>query len=117
MPAPASLDPAALDRLRRLGGEEFTRKMTDLFLSYGAQKIAEARLALDGANLAGVAKAVHPIKSSAGNVGASLVQDLATRIERLALDSRPDTLPALMKEIEQAFAAVKAELENVKHNP
>src|SRR6185369_5296333 len=71
---PSQLDPVALERLRRLGGEEFTRKMIDLFLSYSAQKIGEARRALEAANLDAVAKAAHPVRSSAGNVGAVIVQ-------------------------------------------
>ena len=105
------LDPAALERLRRLGGDEFTLKMTNLFLSYGAQKIGEARHAFDAANLAAVAKAVHPIKSSAGNVGALQVQDLATRVEQLALQSQAEPLAVLLGELEQAFARVKIELD------
>ena len=112
---PSQLDPAALERLRRLGGEEFTRKMIDLFLSYSAQKIGEARRALEAANLDAVAKAAHPIKSSAGNVGAVIVQDLASRIERLALQSQGESLAKLMEELEQAFEAVKLELESRPH--
>jgi HPt (histidine-containing phosphotransfer) domain-containing protein len=106
------LDPAALERLRRLGGDAFTLKMTSLFLSYGAQKIGEARRALDAANLADLANAVHPIKSSAGNIGAVQVQHFAAQLEQLALDSQAETLPSLMANLEQAFASVKLELEN-----
>jgi hypothetical protein len=40
-----------------------------------------------------------------------IVQDLAARIERLALDSQGDSLGKLMEELEQAFASVKLELE------
>src|SRR3974390_3182478 len=64
MPAPSQIDPAALERLRRLGGEEFVGKMAELFLSYGAQKISEARQASNAADLAAVAKAAHAIKRS-----------------------------------------------------
>ena len=109
---PSQLDPAALERLRRLGGEEFTRKMIDLFLSYSAQKIGEARRALEAANLDAVAKAAHPVRSGAGNVGAVIVENLATRIEQLALQSQGESLAKLMEELEQAFASVKLELES-----
>jgi HPt (histidine-containing phosphotransfer) domain-containing protein len=112
MNPPCQLDPAALERLRRLGGDAFVLKMTDLFLSYGGQKIEEGRQALEAANLAGVAAAVHAIKSSAGNVGASVVQDLARRIEQLALQSQGDSLPGLMQELELSFARTKLELES-----
>jgi HPt (histidine-containing phosphotransfer) domain-containing protein len=110
MPAPSQIDPAALERLRRLGGEEFVGKMAELFLSYGAQKISEARQASNAADLAAVAKAAHAIKSSAGNIGASQVQDLATRMERLALEAQAEQVAALMSELEEAFARVEVEL-------
>jgi len=112
MNQPCQLDPAALERLRRLGGDEFILKMTDLFLSYSAQKIGEARQALEAANPADLAKAMHAMRSSAGNVGALEVQDLAARIERLATQSQTHSLAALMQELELAFARTKLELEN-----
>ena len=84
--------------------------MAELFLSYGAQKISEARQASNAADLAAVAKAAHAIKSSAGNIGASQVQDLATRMERLALEAQAEQVAALMSELEEAFARVEVEL-------
>jgi HPt (histidine-containing phosphotransfer) domain-containing protein len=108
------LDSAALERLRRLGGDEFVLKMIDLFLSYSAQKIIEMRQAFEAANLPAVANSAHPIKSSAGNVGALEVQDLATQIESQALQSQGDSLGVLIAELEQAFARVKLELERNK---
>ncbi len=106
-----NLDPAALQRLQRLGDKAFAAKMIDLFLDYAGKKIAEARAAQAGGDLAGVEKAVHPIKSSAGNVGARRIQELAMAIEGLAQQGRAEPLAALTTELEQAFAAVKLELE------
>ena len=111
MNQPCQIDPAALERLRRLGGDEFTLKMIDLFVSYGAQKIGEARHALEAANSVEVAKAMHAIKSSAGNVGALEVENLATRIERLALQTQGASVATLMEELELSFARTKLELE------
>jgi len=112
MSQPCQIDPAALERLRRMGGDDFTLKMTDLFLSYGAQKISEALQAVQAANPARVVKAVHAIKSSAGNVGAIEVQDLAARIEQLALQSQADSLADLVQELERSFARTKLQFEN-----
>jgi HPt (histidine-containing phosphotransfer) domain-containing protein len=109
---PCQIDPAALERLRRLGGEEFIFKMADLFLSNGAQKIGEARRAFETANLAEVAKAVHSLKSSAGNIGALEVQDLAAKIERLAAQSQRDSLASLLQELELSFGRTKVDLES-----
>ena len=115
MSEPSPLDPAALERLRRLGGDEFAGKMAELFLSYTAQKLAEARQALADGKPAAVAKAVHPIHSSAGNIGAGRVQELATRIESLAIDAPGDSLAPLVSELAEAFEAVKLALDEQKH--
>lgn len=106
-----NLDPAALQRLRRLGDAAFVCKMIDLFLDYSARKLIEARTAQAAGNSRGVEQAVHPIKSSAGNVGACRVQELALRLELLAHQGQDQTLAASLTELEHAFAAVKPELE------
>ena len=111
---PRHLDAGALERLERLGDDEFVRKMIEVFLDYAAKKIAEARSAHAAGNLVGVENAVHPLKSSAANVGAHHVQALAVRIEALAEQGRGETLGALLNDLEQAFAAVKPVLEEKK---
>ena len=109
-----NLDPAALERLQKLGGDAFVAKMIGLFVDYAGGKVATARKAQAEGNLTGVHDAVHPIKSSAGNVGACRVQELAQRIEQLASQGQGDALGALIAELEAAFAAVKVELEQKK---
>ena len=99
------LDPAAVERLKRLGGAEFVIKMIELFGGFGAEKVAAARQALSTGNLTAVADAVHPIKSSAGNVGARQVQELSRQIEDKARQSDSDGLPEMVTALEQAFAA------------
>jgi two-component system, sensor histidine kinase and response regulator len=105
-----NLDPVAIERLRRLGGDVFVGKMIDLFVDYAEGKVIAARQAQVAGNSGGVQEAVHPIKSSAGNVGACRVQELAQQIEQLAKQGQGDTLPALIGELEAAFAAAKVEL-------
>jgi len=108
------LDLSALERLRRLGGDDFTRKMIELFLDYGGTKLDEARQALAASDLAALEEALHPLKSSAGNVGASRVQDLAAEAESLARQHQSEALTALLDELSLAFAATKAELDEKK---
>ncbi len=105
------VDAATLERLQRLGGNEFVCKMIDLFLDYAAKKIAEARAAQEAGNLTGVENAVHPIKSSAGNVGALRLRELASRLEDLAHRGEADAVAVSLTELELAFGAVIPELE------
>ena len=112
-----NLDPAALERLHRLGGEVFVGKMIELFVEYAGGKVAAARQAQVAGDLGGVQVAVHPIKSSAGNVGACRVQELAQQIEQLAKQGQGDALPGLIGELEAAFDAVKVALTQKKSSP
>ena len=106
-----NLDPEALQRLHRLGGNAFVCRMIDLFLDYTGLKIIEARAARDTGNYLAVEKAAHPLKSSAGNIGAGRIQTLAAQIEELAKQGPSEALNAALDELAQAFATVKPELE------
>ena len=107
----------ALTRLRRLGkGGQFVREIIDIFLNYAPQKIADAHAALRSGDLSAVAFAVHPLKSGAANVGAIVVQNLASQMEDLATETKGDTLPALLQDLDAAFAQTKIELEDAKKN-
>ncbi len=105
-----NLDPAALENLCRMGGKAFVGTMIDLFLEYASAKIREAQAAHASGDLEGVANAVHPIRSSAGNVGAVRVRALSTRLEDLARQGGSESLAGLLAELEQAFTAAKSEL-------
>ena len=107
-------DPAAIERLLKLGGPKFTLEMIDLFGSYGAKKIAEARQARQAGDLAALADAAHPLKSSAGNVGAVRVQELAAQVEVSARGQQGDQAVAQFDELERAFAEAWTFLEAEK---
>jgi HPt (histidine-containing phosphotransfer) domain-containing protein len=111
MTSTPDLDPEAIERLKRLGGGGFLAKMVDLFLQYGSEKLAEAQQARDSGNMDGLAKAVHPLKSSAGNVGATRLQQLATEAEQKACEGDADAAGSLLDEIVTAFETVKPLLE------
>lgn len=110
------LDPAAITRLQKLGGDVFTGKMIDLFLDFGGQKVAAARKAFAEGNLSALEEAAHPLKSSAGNVGARQVQCLAQRVEQFAKEQRANDLGALVAELETAFQFAATELLRTKQS-
>ena len=104
MNEPSPLDPAAIERLLKLGGPKFTLGMIDLFGSYGGKKVAEARQAQQSGNLTALADAAHPLESSAGNVGAVRVQELAAQVEASAREQQAGAAGDQLKELERAFA-------------
>lgn len=108
---PIQFNPAAIERLCRLGGEKFAGEMIDLFFSYGAKKLSEARQARQSGNLAALAEAAHPLKSSAGNVGAVRVQELAAQVESSARAQNAELSGTQFDELEHAFAEAKLFLE------
>jgi HPt (histidine-containing phosphotransfer) domain-containing protein len=108
------IDPAAIERLQRIGGTSFVCDMIDLFMGYVPGRLAEARAALARADLPGVAKCVHPVRSSSGNVGARRMMALATTLERLATAAEPAELPDLMNRIEAEHARVMLTLAELR---
>ena len=110
------LDPVALQRLQKLGGDAFAVKMIDLFVEYAGGKVAAARQAQMAGDMTALHDAVHPIKSSAGNIGARRVQELAVRIEQLARQAQREQLPGLVGELEAAYAGAKIALEEARRS-
>ena len=106
-----TLDPAAIERLRKLGGDKFAADMIELFLNYGGKKVAETRASWQAGNLAGVAGAAHALKSSAGNVGAEQVRKLAAQAEESAKNGLGEAAAADVTALECAFATVRPRLE------
>ena len=113
----SSLDTAAIARLRKLGGDKFVGAMIDLFFQYAPQRLAAARASAQAGDLQAVEEAVHPLKSSAGQIGAQRVQDLAAQIEKLAMDKQADAIPPLLPQLEEAIIQVQPLLQRERNQP
>ncbi len=111
MSASDSLDGSALDRLKALGGNPFAAQMIGLFLELARRKLAEARAAEARQDFQAVRQAVHPLRSSSGNVGAGSMMELARRIDEGVARAEVAGIPALLGELEAAFARVEPRLE------
>ena len=108
------IDNQAIQRLRKLGGDTFVVELIDTFLQHVSQKMEEALTGEREGNPETIERAVHSIKSSAGNLGAQKLQDLAAQIEELAEDKQSKPIHPLMRELEEAFGRVKPLLEDIK---
>lgn len=103
------LDPQALARLRSLGGSELVADMIDLFLVHGPERLQSALEAERAGDLEGVRRAVHSLASTAGTLGAQIVQRLAAEIE---VDRDTGSVSRRMRELELRFAEARAALED-----
>lgn len=104
------IDMAAIDSIRDIGGEELLGKLIELFDDYVAGRIAAARTSLACGDLTGVQDAVHPVKSSAANLGAQQVRELARQIEQLARTGNGAPIPSLLARLESSFHAARGRL-------
>lgn len=100
-------DSEAVARMQRLGGDDLVRKVSKLFIETARLRMTDVRGGLAAADLAAIARAVHSIRGSAGNVGALAVLRCATEIEQAALGARADEIPALVAQLEVAMAAAE----------
>ena len=75
------LDPVALQRLKRLGGPPFLRQMVELYLQHGPDRIRAMEEGVSTSDAAKVERAAHSLKSSAGNLGATRLQEAALALE------------------------------------
>ena len=72
-----NIDDKAISALQELGGADFVVQMIDVFLVYVPKVIAEARRGLDRGDLEAVIRMGHSLRSSARNLGAIRMAELA----------------------------------------
>lgn len=111
MSAPPPLDPSAIERLRRLGGDDLVRRMIELFLEDAPKRIVAARRAVETDDMDGARRAAHSLKSAAGILGARELQTAAERVEEWAGGCDAAEVHGLPGELEALFTAARAELE------
>ncbi len=79
---PPVMDPAAVVRLQRLGGDKLVRQMIRLYLENAGERLGQIDAGIpDGADLEETRRGAHSLKSSAANVGALRVSALAAALE------------------------------------
>ena len=78
------VDDAAIERLRSFGGQKLLNGMIELFVTNAPSRAADAREALDCGDAAALRSALHALKSSAGQLGATTVHQACIAGEELA---------------------------------
>ena len=108
---PDIIDSAALDRLQEWGGPTLSNEIIQLFLDHGPLRMDQIRSAMDGDDLDVPERGAHSLKSSAANVGAHQVQEVAGELELAASDGDLQRFRGLIPNLEQAYAQAAQELE------
>jgi HPt (histidine-containing phosphotransfer) domain-containing protein len=110
---PGIIDPRALDTLVRFGGTSLLKNMIKVFLADVPPRVAKAREAVTVLDVAAIGRALHALKSSAGQLGALRMMDRCEAGESLARRGEAATLPALVAEVEAEFELARDQLERV----
>ena len=107
------LDGVALDRLRRIGGADLVRRMVQLYLDGGPDRVRSVREGAAAGNSSAVERAAHSMKSSAGNLGAIRLQHIAEAVEAAAAAGTIDIglVERLAAEFDRSAAALRDALE------
>lgn len=105
------MDPAALERLNRIGGQEFLVEMVELFLEHAPQRLTTANEAFAAGDLATVYRSAHSLKSTAANVGAARLQAMAAALEERAAAADVVAAGPMLEELNRRYDRVRPELE------
>ena len=108
---PTIIDPAALQRLEDWGGQSLSKEIVRLFLENGPTRVDQIRGAMDGEDLDAPERGAHSLKSSAANVGAQVLQQVASELELAASGGDLRRVRDLIPNLEQAFTQAAEELE------
>jgi two-component system, sensor histidine kinase and response regulator len=98
-------------------GEEFLVELIDVFLDEVPSQLAALRRAADRQDASGVSREAHSLKSSSANMGAETLAAMAAGLEIAARGGTIDNLSAEVRQLEDAFAAIKNVLETLRRAP
>ncbi len=87
------LEPEPIARLREMGetlGADVPRRILELYLEDAPRRLAEIRRSIAADDAEAMRNALHSLKGSSANLGATAVARLCGELELLADDAMPD---------------------------
>ena len=111
------LDPAMLDRLRNLGGDELVVRVIDAFLGDARARFSRGETGAASGDLPAVAEAAHSLVSSTGQLGANRLSAICREIEALARAGDGAGVRARVPEWRERFDAAEAALRRARGIP
>jgi HPt (histidine-containing phosphotransfer) domain-containing protein len=104
---------ARLAMLRRVGGDRLIRELIDLLAQTAPRRLEEVRAALLAGDAERAGRAAHGLASSAGNLGATDMQEAAYALERCAAGGPGD--PAeLLRRLQASWEQARGALAEIK---
>jgi HPt (histidine-containing phosphotransfer) domain-containing protein len=101
-----TLDPAAVEGLREMGGDDFVADLVETFLADAPPLLA----ALRGPDQEEVRRAAHTLKSNGTTFGATRFSELCRELEEQAKRGDLSAAPELASRIEGEYALVEEAL-------
>lgn len=106
-------DEEAFAQLRKLGGQAYLEKIVRIFLEHTPQGMSAVHAGQSANDLEAIRQAAHSLKSSAGVLGARRLRELCESIEGLARERKSDQLSPLLRELDDVYSKVVADLEGM----
>tara|TARA_B100002003_G_scaffold206716_1_gene200661 strand:+ start:123 stop:485 length:363 start_codon:yes stop_codon:yes gene_type:complete len=103
----------SLGRLKEWGVPKLVNEMIRLFLQNGPSRMDQIRSVVESDDLDQPERGAHSLKSSAANIGAEHVRQIADEIEIAASNAEAERVRELLPGLEEAFGEVIAELEKM----
>jgi CheY-like chemotaxis protein len=109
-----TVDAAALENLRELGGDDFLAEVIDTFLADGPTLIATLRGSLGAQDADELRRAAHTLKSNGATLGAAGFSELCRALEQRAKSGRLEGASEVVGRIEQEYRALEEALAAVR---
>ncbi len=112
-----SLDAAALQNLRDLGGVEFLTEVVDVFLADAPALLTSLRSSLERQDTEELRRAAHTLKSNGATLGATAFAELCRTVERQARAGSLDGVSQLVDRIEHEYRTLQEALASLRSEP
>jgi len=112
-----AIDPKALARLEEWGGSKLVGQMIHLFLSTTPERMLQIRKGLEVGDILEVERGAHSLKSSAANLGAERLRELASDLEERAHRGDLRGAEELLPDLETAHSSAARILETLAERP
>ncbi|MFC1481779.1 Hpt domain-containing protein [Candidatus Neomarinimicrobiota bacterium] len=108
------LNPATIENLKQLGGDDFLHELIELFLEHSSNLVATINNGNAAAEWDQVSRAAHSLKSSAGNIGAFELQTIVSDLEQAAEVTDVSAITPLIDKLGPSFETVVEELKKIR---